>query len=296
MPGCFCSCTTTILLTLQLGCFMTGCDRVFYYPDMKDRGSPADESLVFEDTFFKTADGLKLHGWFLPVQRDTQPLGTVLHVHGNAGNITGHYQGVSWLPAAGYNVFTFDYRGFGRSQGRVTRHGTLTDAQAALDYILGRPDVDPNRVVVFGQSIGGAVAIVLTAERRDEIQALVVDGAFSGYRGVARHHVNRNPLLFALAWWYPFLVDEDLNPIDYVDRVSPVPLLLMHGRDDRVVPCSMSQALFEKAQDPKQVWLIEEMGHYEIWQRRPDEARRRVLDFLASALEKSAPTQGRSPG
>jgi len=260
------------------------CDRIFYRPDRRDRGSPADPSLSYEDVFFPAADGAPLHGWFLPAATGAKARGAVLHLHGNAANVTGHYEFVRWLPAAGYHVLTFDYRGYGRSEGRVSREGTIEDAAAALDYIRGREDVDPGRVLVFGQSIGGAISVLLGARRRGQIRGLVVEGGFSDYRRIVCHHVMHHPLLTVLAWWLPFLVPKGFDPIDSVAAVSPVPVLFVHGKADHIVPWQMSQEMYERAGQPKEFWLIEGMDHYLVWEEEPEEVQARLLAFFETAL------------
>lgn len=259
-------------------------DRVFYHPDRRQRGSPTDHSLSFEDVYFPREDRIRLHGWFLPAANGGPARATVLHLHGNAANITGHYEFIRWLPDAGYNVLTFDYQGYGRSKGSVTRNGTIDDALAALDYLRRRPDVNSQRIVIFGQSIGGAVAAVLGALRRDQVRAVAIDSSFSGYRAITRYHVMRNPWLTVLAWWLPYTISAGLDPIDYVGRISPVPLLFIHGRADRIAPWEMSQELYEAAKEPKDLWLIDDLDHTEVWEEHPEEARARLLDFFDRAL------------
>ena len=259
-------------------------DRVFYHPDRQDRGSPDEHSLEFEDAYFENPDGTRLHGWFLPAETDRAAWGTVLHLHGNAANITGHYDFIRWMPGAGLNVLTFDYRGYGQSEGRVTREGTIADGAAAMDYLRSRGDVDQARIFVFGQSMGAAVAIVLTARRRDQVRALVAEGGFSGHREIVRHHVMHRPLLFVLAWWFPFLVRRGLDPIDFVGEISPVPVLFMHGTADRVVPVRMSRELHERAGAGRSLWLIDGMDHYEVWEEQAEEAQQRLIEFFRSAL------------
>ena len=271
-------------------------DRLFYRPDRRDRGSPADHSLRYEDVFFPAADGSRLHGWFLPAEADGAARGTVLHLHGNAANITGHYEFVRWLPAAGYDVLTFDYRGYGRSEGRASRRGMVEDGAAALDYLRGREDVDASRVMVYGQSIGAAVAVVMAAERRDQIQGLVAEGGFSDYRKIARHHVMRNPLLTVLAWWVPLVIPRGADPIDSVGAISPVPVLFVHGTADGVVPWRMSQAMYDRAGAPKELWLIDEMGHYEVWEAQPEAAQTRLLAFFELALDCGSDLVGKEKG
>jgi len=277
---------------------MFGCNNVFYYPDAEIRGTPRDQNLAYEDVNFTAADGTKLHGWFLPAKQKP-PIGTVLHLHGNAGNITGHYRFIDWMPARGLNVLTFDYRGYGRSEGMVTREGTLSDGLAALDYLRSRKDVDPNRIVLFGQSLGGALAAEVAAQRRTQVRAVVIDSAFSSYREIVRHHVNSKPLLAVAAWWYPFMVPPGLDPIDAVAKISPTPLLFMHGKNDAIVPWTMSNDLYRAAREPKQIWIAEGMDHTQVWADQKDEARRRFMEICDSALSpanrSTAPSGPRPP-
>ncbi len=269
---------------------MWGCDRVFYYPDARVRGTPLDHGLVYQDVTFKTADGVTLHGWFLPaeVRPGEEPLGTVIQFHGNAANLTGHYEFGRWLPGSGYNFFVFDYRGYGRSGGSISRAGSILDGDAALDYVRSRPDVDADRVFIIGQSLGGAVGIVTTARRKGQVRGLVVEGTFSRYKDVARYHVTSQPLALLLAWWYPLMLNGEYDPIDSVGDVAPTPLLVIHGGADRVVPARMGRELFEKANEPKSLWIVDEMDHYQIWYDDEARAKARVLAFLEKSLSGAA--------
>lgn len=285
MPGCLCLLPQPAMSYAGESLLMRLSDRLFYRPDRRDRGSPKDHSLCYEDVFFPAADGSRLHGWFLPASADGVARGTVLHLHGNAANITGHYEFVRWLPAAGYDVLTFDYRGYGRSEGRVSRRGTVEDGAAALDYLRGRGDVDSTRLILYGQSIGAAVAVVLAAERRDQIRGLVAEGGFGDYREIVQHHVMNNPLLILMAWWAPFLIPKGRDPIESVGDIRPTPVLFVHGRADRIVPWQMSQAMYDRAGEPKDLWLIDGMDHYEVWEARPEEAQARLSAFFETVLD-----------
>lgn len=263
-------------------------DRFFYHPNVCRYDSPEAHGLTYEPVWFSAADGPRLHGWFFPAIG--QPKGAVLHLHGNAGNITGHFPHVSWLPERGWNVLCFDYRGYGQSQGRVTRAGTIADAHAALDYLLHRPDLDAGGIIVFGQSLGGAIGIVLVAER-PEVRGLAVDGAFDSYRRVVSWHVRRNPLLFVVGWWVPQLAMGDgYDPIEYVGQIAPRPLFIMHGRADTIVPVSAGERLYAAAGQPKLCWFIEGADHYEAMQDMANEAQQRLLAFFESCLERRLET------
>lgn len=257
-------------------------DRVFYYPDRRQRTKPSASGVAFEDVFFHSADGVRLHGWYLP-SRFPDARGTILHLHGNAANVTGHWPFIGWLPASGYNVLTIDYRGFGQSEGTPTREGTILDAEAALDYLRGRSDVSAGRIFSFGQSIGGAIAIVLASRRRGHLAGVVIDSAFTSYRQIARYHILRNPVMLLVAWWFPFGVESTFDPIEHVAEISPTPILFMHGKTDRIIPWEMSQRLYEAAAEPKTLWLIDNMDHMEAWEQMPEEAGRRFVDFCVRA-------------
>ncbi|NIV36441.1 MAG: alpha/beta fold hydrolase, partial [Anaerolineae bacterium] len=134
------------------------CTGLFYQPDRTLYHTPAELRLAYEEVFFHAADGTRLHGWWLPAESET-PRATVLFLHGNAENISTHIASVHWLPAAGYAVFLFDYRGYGRSEGMPTPAGVALDAQAALRYLVEQRGLRDRSLVVFGQSLGGAIAI-----------------------------------------------------------------------------------------------------------------------------------------
>ena len=258
---------------------MLGFDRLFYHPTRTVYASPAQFGLQFESVALETADRVKLDAWFFPSRR-SEAAGTVVHFHGNGGNITGHLSHVAWLPEAGWNLLCFDYRGYGRSEGRPSRGGLIADGHAAIDYLKTRADLDPKRLVVLGQSLGGAVGIVVVAQRKD-VAGVAVDGAFSDYQHIAAWHMRRNPFLFPFSGLVPRLMMSDgYDPIDYVARISPRPLFIIHGREDEIVDPQMAKELYAAAGEPKELWLIDGVGHYCALDELADEARPRLLKFF----------------
>src|ERR1051325_11044653 len=149
-------------LALALAC-LTGCVQgAFYHPDRVLYDTPARLGLKYEQVTFASQDGTRLVGWFIPARGYADPKrakGTVVHFHGNAQNLSAHWQFVDWLPQRGFNLFVFDYRGYGASQGSPEPKGVFEDSLAALDYVRARPDVDPERLLALGQSLGGTNAI-----------------------------------------------------------------------------------------------------------------------------------------
>ena len=258
-----------------------GLDGKFYYPNTEVYGQPEDFGLTHEDVSFQTSDGLTLHGWFLPAVGE--PHGTVVHFHGNAANITAHIGLIEWLPRAGYHVLMFDYRGFGRSEGHVTRAGTTRDGHAALDYALTRPEAAGLPLFFYGQSLGGAVAIVVAAER-PEVRAVVAESTFASYRGIAARQAQR---LVHFGWLSRLLaratVSAGQDPIDVVARLAPRPLLVIAAEQDTICFPEQARELYEAAAEPKSFWLVPGAEHLAVALAAERELTQRVTALFEEA-------------
>jgi hypothetical protein len=276
-----------IYCLIVLALFLISCVRVnqmFYYPDRTVYATPADQGLRFEEVIFPSRDGTELSGWFIPAVGKAQ--GTILHLHGNAENMTSHFGFVDWLPAAGFNLFVFDYRGYGKSAGRPHRVGVYEDSCAALAYLRSRSDIDPTRLLILGQSLGGALALVVAGDgERQGVRAVVAESSFYSYRSIVRDSIGRIPLLsFFKTPLAHVLIDDDLSPADYVGRIAPIPLLLIHGTEDEIIPFRHAELLWERAGEPKALWRIEG-GHHTPAFAAPDSPYRLQLEeFFAAAL------------
>jgi hypothetical protein len=247
------------------GCSMI--ENMFFYPDRVTYTRPAQYRLSFEDVTF-TVDGQRLHGWWLPATTPSA-LGSVLHLHGNAANVSNHLPLVAWLPHAGFNVLMFDYRGFGQSEGKPTLGGVVDDAAGALAALRARRDVDAQRLVVFGQSLGGATALRLLARDNAGIQLAIIDSAFDRYRTIAREAALDSVVLAPLLpLALPLLPPEADDPITALATIR-VPLLFVHGTLDHVVRHAHSERLHAAAQAPKQLLLASGAVHMEAL-LRPD--------------------------
>jgi len=281
--GCAAVTVGVVLLTVVTVAAMSGCcEHLFYYPDAREYSTPAERGLAFEPVQFASGDGTGLTGWFIPAAGEAR--GTVIHCHGNAQNMSSHWLFAEFLPRRHFNLLVFDYRGYGKSEGTPSRRGTIEDARAALEYVLGRRDVDPGRVGLFGQSIGGAVAVVVAAGDQ-RVRGLVIDSAFSSYRAEAAHALRSNPVTWLPAWPLSrVLIRSGLDPIDHIQAISPRPTLVIHGTADRVVPCEMGRELAEKAGEPKELWLVDGAGHTASMHARPAEYERKVCDFFEKAF------------
>lgn len=271
-----------LILFLSLTPLVSGCNSLFFYP-MKDYvRNPHIDRFTHEDVFFPSSDGIKLHGLFLRPEGTAR--GTVLFFHGNAENVSTHVNSVLWLVQAGYQAFVVDYRGYGKSEGQPTFRGIHRDASAAVEALFHIDGVIQGRIIIFGQSLGGAVAVYTLANspHKDRVRALVIDSSFSSYRRIAREKAARLIITWPLQYPLSFLVTDRYSPDRWIDRVSPVPLLIIHGDSDRVVPLKHGELLFRKAKEPKQFWEARGSGHIRGF---ADEVLRdRFLSYLSSLL------------
>ena len=253
---------------------------MFFYPDRVEYSRPADYGLQHESVTITTADGSRLHGWWLPAQGDAK--GTVLHLHGNAANISNHLPLAAWLPPAGFNVLMIDYRGFGRSEGKPTLDGVLDDAHAALKYLRTRRDVDPQRLVVFGQSIGGATALRLLAADSVGVKLAIIDSAFASYRGIARDAAIGSVVLAPfLPLALPLLPAAAKDPLTALAHIT-LPLVFVLGSADAVIPHKHTEQLYAAAREPKELIRADGADHMEAIMR--SDVRARVLAVMLKAL------------
>jgi hypothetical protein len=226
-------------------------NRLLFFPTRGLPSAPgAGAGGAFEEHVFHAADGVRLHGWWLRAPRSRA--GHVLLCHGNGGNIADRVPHASILAGAGFDVFLFDYRGYGRSAGRPSEEGTYADARAAREALLAIEGVDHARVLYLGESLGGAVALKLALEHPP--CGLVLQSTFTGIRDMARRH-------------YPVL-PRHLVPDAYPSlRLVPklrAPLLILHGDRDQIVPVENATALFEAAREPKQLHILSGVGHNDL--------------------------------
>jgi uncharacterized protein len=267
-----------LLLALCLG----GCTSVFFQPDRALMQTPGLYGLDYQPVELHAADGTELFAWFLPARGAAR--GTVLYLHGNGQNISTQFANIAWMPAAGFNVLALDYRGYGGSQGEPSLPGVQLDIDAAMRALVARPDVDPERIVLFGQSLGGALAIHYVAHSRFHhlVKALVVDSAFSDYERIGREKLAAAVITWPFQWFATLAIDNRYSPEASVGMLSPIPLLFIHGEDDTIVPLSHSQRLYELAGFPKELWVLPGVGHIQAMKER--DVRRRLAEYLLQAL------------
>lgn len=250
----------------------------FYFPTRESFATPD----FYQDMRILTPDGAALHGWFIPA-RDAAPgevRPTILHAHGNAGNLLGHEMFSAFLVNRGFHVLLFDYRGYGRSspQRFIRRAHLATDTEAALDALLQRPDVDRARIGLYGVSLGAAPVLDVAA-RRPEVNSVCAVSPFSTWRAAAGDHI---PVLG------PLLIARGMDPVELVAGLGARPLLLVHGDNDAIVSprhSDLIEAAARGAGVPVTKALISGADHNAIIADHPD-AQDAIEAFFVSTLRR----------
>jgi hypothetical protein len=227
-------------------------EKLIFHPVASLHTDPGAVGLPFENVYFATADGLKLHAWHVP--RPGAEV-TLLWFHGNAGNISHRLDNIRLLArTVPVHVFIFDYRGYGLSQGKASEEGTYLDGEAALRYLLDERKIEPRRLVLFGRSLGAAVAAEIGGRCR--CRALILESPFTSVQDMAKATLPFLPT-------GPFLRTR----YDVVDKLRKVaaPVMVIHGENDEIVPFSMGRRVFASANEPKEFYVIPRARHNDTY-------------------------------
>ena len=224
-------------------------DKFVYFPFKYPQGhwQPDSFGLQAEDCYFTSADGVRLHGWFFANENASA---TLIWCHGNAGNISDRLYDLTLLCKLPINVFIFDYRGYGRSEGSPDEPGVYLDAEAAYDYMISRNDVDKNKIIIFGRSLGGAVAVDLATKRSSV--GLILEATFTSAKDMAKSSFGFLPV--------HYIMKTKLSSITKIRGIE-IPVLVAHGTSDRTVPFKLGRQLFEAANEPKEFYEIQNADH-----------------------------------
>ncbi|NJD55333.1 MAG: alpha/beta hydrolase [Nitrospirae bacterium] len=222
--------------------------KMLYFPSREIEATPADVGLAFNEVTVRTSDGLSISAWYVP---SPQARGALIFCHGNAGNISHRLDSLKIFHDLGLSVLIFDYRGYGRSEGEPTEKGTYLDAEAAYDYLVKTKGIAPARIIIFGRSLGSAVATELAMRRA--AGALIIESGFTSVTDLGRKFFPHMPVRLISRFHYA--------SIDKVCGIN-IPKLFIHSPDDEVIPFEQGMRLFEKAGEPKEFLKIRG-GHNE---------------------------------
>jgi len=251
-------------------------DGMIFHPSPTLAGTPRQVGLEFEDIFFTTRDGVRLNGWFIP---HPESRSTLVWFHGNAGNISHRIDNIKLLhDKVKVNVFIFDYRGYGRSEGHVSEAGTYLDGEAALDLLRKKLGVKSDKIILFGRSLGAAVATEMAT--RFINQGLILESPFISIAEMARIVLPFLPIRFLLQTRYD--VGTTIKKIR-------VPLLVLHGDRDEIVPFSHGEAIFDKAPEPKKFFAIPGANHNDTYVVGGENYFQQIKEFVEWTAAKAAP-------
>ncbi len=236
----------TLVFVMPLGNTLE--QHFLYFPQALHEATPASIGLAFEEVTFLARDATKLQGWLVPGKADAP---VVLFCMGNAGNISHRLETLQMLHQIGVAVFIFDYRGYGTSEGRASETGTYSDVAGAMNFLHAR-GWPAERIILFGRSLGAAIA--LEGSLAKPVAGLIMESAFTSIKEMGRHHY---PLLNTFLGW---LIGAQYNNLAKIEGLK-TPLLLIHGKQDKICPPGMAEQLYKRAPQEKQILWIPGAGH-----------------------------------
>lgn len=260
---------------------LTGCTHLFFQPSKGVFADPAASGLKYETIKFKSGDGTDLTGLFFP--SGGTALGTVVHFHGNAQNMTSHFPFSAWLAKEGFNVFILDYRGYGASGGKPSLDGLVLDGRAALEQAKKLPGAEADKIIVFGQSLGGAIAVAAVGEAGFKPAALVLEGTFYSYKGVGSSILRKRWWTWPVSWLPWLTVSGRHSPSDYVAGIT-CPKLFIHSENDHTVPFGQGRKLYSAAVPPKE-FLVVPWGHIDAFYSQRETYGPKLMEFLKKAVK-----------
>lgn len=237
-----------------------------FFPMRQITSSPRDLGLSYEDIYFATSDNKKINAWFIPSRGARF---TVLFSNGNAGNVSHRLEKISMLNDMGLNVFIFDYRGYGKSEGVPSEQGLYRDIEAAYSYLVEKREIAPEDIILYGESIGGGVVIELAA--KTSVGALITEAAFTSVKDMAKMAFPIIPhVVFASRF-------DNLGKIEGIKS----PKLIIHSVDDEIVPFTQGERLFAAANEPKK-FLKLRGGHNTAFWDSEEKYKAGIKDFIGS--------------
>ncbi|MFW2374585.1 MAG: alpha/beta hydrolase [Gammaproteobacteria bacterium] len=236
---------------------------MFFYPIKTHFFDPEDFSIKHEIVSFTSHDNILLNGWIFPSKQPSNK--TIIFLHGNAGNISLQAGNIYWLTEHGFNVFIFDYRGYGHSQGEATLDNIIRDIDSAIAFIIEKSNKNTEYFVI-GHSLGASMAIyaLSNSQYKQHISSVILISGFADYQVIAREVLSRHWLTWALQWPLSYTVTDKYRPLDHIQNLSPLPVIIMHSPDDQSIPYYNAEQLFQKAREPKQLVDIKG-GHNHIF-------------------------------
>lgn len=252
-------------ISLIFTLFLSSCSGLFYYPDRYlhvdlKKVDPAPEDVNFE------VAGEKINGWYFRHASKEKTKAVILFYHGNGQNVSAQFAFLHWILKYPYDFLIFDYEGYGKSTGTPSPEHTARDGAAALDWLHKRNPKLP--IIVFGQSLGGAVAMRNVIDLKDKypLRLLILDSTFPSYRSIARKKMAEAWFLWPLQWLGYLVMSDGYAARGEIGKISPLPMVVIHGDADQVVPYSCGEEIFAEAGQPKEFWKIDGGLHTDLFE------------------------------
>jgi fermentation-respiration switch protein FrsA (DUF1100 family) len=263
------------LLVLIL--LLSGCSNLLFVPSKSFPLTPDGANLLYEDQYIETDNGLKLHGW--KIFADEKSAGNILFFHGNGDNVSTQLPNTFWLAKAGYDLYVFDYRGYGQSEGNAELDTAISDMELMIAHVVQQLPED-EKLIVIGHSLGGSMAVYSVAHSayRDKIEALITLEAFSDYHHVTQDILSTSWLFWLFQWPLSFSVSNAYSPLDAIGLISPIPVCVIHSENDEMIEMYHADRLYEAAKEPKSFKLIDS-GHSNVLVTKKN--RQVLLDYLS---------------
>jgi uncharacterized protein len=229
---------------------LQACSSVLFIPMRQHVLTPDRVNIKYSDVYLTSQDGVRLHGWYLPAAVPAR--GSILFLHGNGENISTHLATVYWLPAEGYDVYLFDYRGYGASQGEVDLAGSLSDIESMIAYVAANKSTS-QKVIVLAHSLGASMGIVAVSQsaHKQDMAGMISIAAFSDYGAVTRDVLSRSWVTWLFQWPLSLAMDNRFSPKKYIADISPLPIVLMHSDADEIIEFYHAAILLKAAREPK---------------------------------------------